>query len=90
MPTPVAVTAVVDVDEERVSHAHAELIRLGAALVCTPFDPQVHERLRALLHDNDLAPVLDSLEALRSRPEARMRQRLAELCGHSLRMGEAA
>ncbi|CAC36663.1 hypothetical protein PV411_38240 [Streptomyces sp. NRRL_B-16638] len=72
-----------DEDEERVTRAQRLLIGLGAALVHTPFDTTTHDRLRSFLTD-DADEVLTSLEALRRRPEAELRARIAELCGHSL------
>ncbi|WP_411107321.1 hypothetical protein [Streptomyces sp. cmx-4-9] len=73
-----------DADEERVTRAQRLLIHLGAALVAHPFDTGTHEQLRAFL-DEDAEPVLASLAALSRRPEAELRQRIAELAGHTLR-----
>ncbi|MCX5078826.1 hypothetical protein OHA84_37635 (plasmid) [Streptomyces sp. NBC_00513] len=81
--TPAAATSL-DADEERVTRAQRLLVHLGAALVARPFDPGTHERLRAFL-DEDADAVLASLAALRRRPEAELRNRIAELAGHSLR-----
>ncbi|WP_328335765.1 MULTISPECIES: hypothetical protein [unclassified Streptomyces] len=72
-----------DADEERVTRAHRLLIGLGAALVHHPFDVATHERLRAFLSD-DAETVLMSLRVLEQRPEAELRKRIAELCGHHL------
>jgi hypothetical protein len=72
-----------DEDEERVTRAQRLLIGLGAALVHTPFDTTTHDKLRSFLTD-DAAEVLASLEALRRRPEAELRARIAELAGHNL------
>ncbi len=73
-----------DADEERVTRAQRLLIHLGAALVARPFDTATHEQLRAFL-DEDAEPVLASLAALSHRPEAELRNRIAELAGHTLR-----
>ncbi|MFD9078208.1 hypothetical protein [Streptomyces erythrochromogenes] len=73
-----------DADEERVTRAQRLLIHLGAALVARPFDTSTHEQLRAFL-DEDAEPALASLAALRRRPEAELRNRIAELAGHTLR-----
>ncbi|MFE4277852.1 hypothetical protein OG590_39880 (plasmid) [Streptomyces goshikiensis] len=83
MTTPAAATSL-DADEERVTRAQRLLIHLGAALVAAPFDTGTYERLRAFL-DEDAEPVLASLAALRRRPEAELRDRIAELAGHTLR-----
>lgn len=72
-----------DADEERVTRAQRLLIGLGAALVHTPFDTTTHDQLRTFLTD-DAPKVLASLEALRRRPEAELRARIAELAGHNL------
>lgn len=72
-----------DEDEERVTRAQRLLIGLGAALVHTPFDTATHDRLRAFLTD-DAEKVLASLEVLRQRGEAELRDRIAELAGHRL------
>lgn len=81
--TPSAATSL-DADEERVTRAQRLLTYLGAALVACPFDTGTHDRLRAFL-DEDAEPVLASLAALRRRPEAELRNRIAELAGHTLR-----
>ncbi|WP_331719657.1 hypothetical protein [Streptomyces virginiae] len=73
-----------DADEERVTRAQRLLIHLGAALVARPFDTSTHEKLRAFL-DEDAELALASLAALRRRPEAELRNRIAELAGHTLR-----
>ncbi|MEJ8631966.1 hypothetical protein [Streptomyces sp. MS2.AVA.5] len=80
---PQAVKAPLDADEERVTRAQRLLIHLGAALVSQPFDTHTHDRLRTFLAD-DADDVLASLDALRQRPEAELRQRIAELAGHRL------
>ncbi|TDU67912.1 hypothetical protein EDD91_7971 [Streptomyces sp. KS 21] len=81
--TPAAATSL-DADEERVTRAQRLLIHLGAALVARPFDTGTHEQLRAFL-DEDAESALASLAALRRRPEAELRSRIAELAGHTLR-----
>lgn len=80
---PATAKAPLDADEERVTRAQRLLIQLGAALVHRPFDTETHERLRAFLAD-DAEDVLTSLEVLQQRPETELRQRIAELAGHTL------
>ncbi|MCY0945623.1 hypothetical protein [Streptomyces antarcticus] len=83
MTTRTAATSL-DADEERVTRAQRLLVQLGAALVARPFDTGTHEKLRAFL-DEDAGPVLASLAVLSRRPEAELRNRIAELAGHGLR-----
>ncbi|MEU2391894.1 hypothetical protein [Streptomyces sp. NPDC007369] len=83
MTTPAAAPSL-DADEERVTRAQRLLIHLGAALVARPFDTGTHAKLRAFL-DEDAEPALASLAALSRRPEAELRNRIAELAGHTLR-----
>ncbi|GGS35748.1 hypothetical protein Snoj_29200 [Streptomyces nojiriensis] len=82
--TTTATATSLDADEERVTRAQRLLIHLGAALVSRPFDTGTHEKLRAFL-DEDAELALASLAALRLRPEAGLRNRSAELAGHTLR-----
>lgn len=86
---PVTVKTSLDADEERVTRAQHLLIGLGAALVRSPFDTTVHERLHTFLTE-DAAAVLTSLETLRQRPESELRRRIAELAGHHLLADGAA
>ncbi|MFD5425596.1 hypothetical protein [Streptomyces sp. NPDC127084] len=79
---PPTAKASLDIDEERVTRAQRLLIQLGAELVSHPFDTDTHDRLRAFLAD-DVGDVLASLEVLRQRPETELRQRIAELTGHT-------
>lgn len=67
-----------DEDEVRVTTAQRRLIALGAALVTTPFDTSVHQRLLRFL-SQDIGAVLASLRTLQQRPEAQLRARIAEL-----------
>lgn len=87
---PQTAKAPLDADEERVTRAQHLLIQLGAALVAQPFDIHTHDQLRAFLA-KDADGVLASLETLQQRPETELRQRIAELAGHTLRpFGDSA
>ncbi|MFF0629766.1 hypothetical protein [Streptomyces sp. NPDC004296] len=79
-----------DQDEARVSAARRTLIMLGAALVDQPFDTTTHQRLLHLLTGEHLQCALAAVEALRRRPEEELRDRIAELSGHGLRLGRTA
>ncbi|WP_329127396.1 hypothetical protein [Streptomyces sp. NBC_01465] len=80
---PRRVTVRLDTGAERVTRAQRTLINLGAALVIHPFDPVTHDKLRPFLMD-EAAGVLASLRVLELRPEAQLRERIAELTGRRL------
>ncbi|MFE4019279.1 hypothetical protein ACFXPZ_17980 [Streptomyces sp. NPDC059101] len=79
-----------DQDEARVSAARRKLIMLGAALVDQPFDTATHQRLVQLLTGEHLQGALAALDVLRQRPEQELRDRIAELSGHGLRLRRSA
>ncbi|MFJ5680306.1 hypothetical protein [Streptomyces sp. NPDC093097] len=90
-PTTAAVTGCrLDQEEARVSATRRMLIMLGAALVDQPFDTTTHHRLVQLLTGEHLQGALAAVDALRQRPEQELRDRIAELSGHGLRLRRSA